>query len=333
MAGHADVDRFSGIFGVTVTPFSADGTSIDEAGVQRVVDLLLDDGIDRLVPCGNTGEYWTLSIEERRRVVELTAARCAGRAATLVVGAGGTIGEVVAAAEHAARNGADAVMVHHPTHPYPTGEGLVAYWRAIAARSPLPIVPYLKTAIDGDTVRRMADLPAVVAVKWGVNDLPAFARAVAASGGVAGARVRWICGTAELWAPFYWAAGAVGFTSGLVNVAARPALELLAALEAMDRQRTMAIWERIRPFEQLRARQADGINVAVVKEAMRQVGRPSGPIRAPSSEVGPAERVEIAAWLADWGLTSSDATHTGESSSARDSADSAPVTTTSGAAR
>ena len=301
MAGQGDADRFSGIFGVTVTPFTADAAAIDEPGLERLVDLLLDDGIDRLVPCGNTGEYWTLSTEERRRVVELSAARCAGRA-TLIVGAGGTIAEVAVAAEHAARHGAHAVMVHHPAHPYPTGDGLIAYWQAIATRSPVPIVPYLKTAIDADTVRRMADLPAIVAVKWGVNDPPAFARAVAASGGVAHSRLRWICGTAELWAPFYWAAGAVGFTSGLVNVSAQPAIELLAALQANDRDCAMATWERIRSFEQLRGRQADGLNVAVLKEAMRQLGRPAGPVRVPSSEVGPAERREIAAWLAEWGL-------------------------------
>ena len=145
----------------------------------------------------------------------------------------------------------------------------------------------------------MVAIPGVVAVKWGVNDLPAFAAAVAAT---ADAPVEWICGTAEMWAPFAWAVGATGFTSGLVNVTAGRSRALLAALDAGDRAETLRLWSDIRPFEALRARRGDGWNVAVVKAAMRQLGLPSGRVRAPSSDVGPSEEREIADILAAWGL-------------------------------
>jgi 4-hydroxy-tetrahydrodipicolinate synthase len=137
-------------------------------------------------------------------------------------------------------------------------------------------------------------------VKWGLNDLPGFARAVAATAGRS--PVRWICGTAEMWAPFFWAAGAVGFTSGLVNVISGPSFALLGALERGERAATLATWDAIRPFEQLRTRRSDGWNVAVVKAAMRLVGRPAGPVRPPSSPVGEAEEREIAGILAAWGV-------------------------------
>lgn len=294
-------DAFSGVFGVTVTPFTDDGSGIDEAGLRDLVGLLLDDRVDRIVPNGNTGEYHTLTSDERRRVVELTAEAAAGRARTLVAGVGGPIPDAIAASRHAAANGAHAVMVHHPVHPYVTADGLLTYLRRIADASPVPIIPYVKAALDETAVRGIATMPGVVAVKWGVNGLPGFARAVAI-GRDAGSDVRWICGTAELWAPFFWAVGAVGFTSGLVNVASGPSFAMLDALHAGDRTDTLAVWAGIEPFEALRARGGDGWNVAVVKEAMRQRGRPAGPVRPPSSDVSAADRATIATFLAAQGL-------------------------------
>lgn len=290
-------DAWRGIFGVTVTPFTESGDEVDEGALSDLMADLLDDGIDRLVVNGNTGEYHTLTVAERRRVVELASHAARRRAALFIVGASGTPADVLAAAEHAAANRADAVMVHHPSHPYVSGPGLLDYLGRIGVDSPIPIVPYLKMALTEDDARALADIPGVVAVKWGINDLPAFGRAVAVT---ADRDVAWICGTAELWAPFYWAVGAVGYTSGLVNVSARPSLDLLEALEAGERGAAMAAWDRIAPFERLRARNGDAFNVAVVKEAMRQVGRPAGPVRAPSTDVPESDHDLIAAAVARW---------------------------------
>ena len=192
-------EPYAGIFGVTVTPFTADGSGLDKDALAALVERLLDDGVDRLVPNGNTGEYHALTTEERRLALEITVAASRGRARVILAGIGGSLPDAAATAEHAAAAGATAVMAHYPVHPHITQEGFLAYIRAIAGHSPLPVVPYLKTPLDEEGARRLADIPGVVAVKWGLNDLPSFGRAVAAT---AGSRVAWICGTAELWAPF-----------------------------------------------------------------------------------------------------------------------------------
>lgn len=293
--------QFTGIFGVTVTPFTSDGTRVDEAGVGQLVDALIVDGIERIVPCGNTGEFFSLTSDERRLVVAQTVHAARGRA-VVVAGVGGSPADALEQARDAARAGVDALMIHHPSHPYVTGEGLLAYCAAMADASGLPVIPYLRSpAIDDTALLSLVRRPEVVAIKYAVNDLPAFGRAVAMASGEA--EVAWICGTAETWAPSFWSHGAVGFTSGLVNVTAGPSLELLDALRAGDRGRVIQTWSRIHPFEQLRARRSDGLNVSTVKEAMRQIGRPSGPVRPPSSEVGEAERAEIAAILRSWSMT------------------------------
>lgn len=291
---------------MTVTPFSADASAIDEDGVRALVAGLLRDGISRLVACGNTGEYYALSSAERRRVAALSvevARDHQGGAETplIVIGMGGGPADAAAEARHAAEVGADAVMVHHPSNPHITAEGLVTYVRAIAEASDLPVIPYLRSAVlDSDGVRRLADIDGVVAVKYAVNDLPAFAAAVDATRDRP--ELAWICGTAERWAPFFWAAGALGFTSGLVNVAAAPALAMLAALERGDRDAAMRAWAKVEPFERLRARSSDGFNVAVVKAAMRHLGKPAGPVRAPASEVTAADDVAIAEIVRAWAV-------------------------------
>ncbi len=299
MQGSELSERFRGISAVAITPFTEDGAEVDVAGVEATIDFLVGEHVDVVVACGNTAEYYGLSELEAQAVVEASARALAGRA-PLVVGVGGAPATARRATEHAAETGADAVMVHHPANPYVTAEGLHAYYRQIAEVG-LPVVPYVKApVVSPDELVRIAAEPWVVAVKYAVNDLPAFAASVEAAAGQA--EVVWVCGTAERWAPFFFAAGADGFTSGLVNVTGVPSRALLDALRSGDRKAALDAWSSILPFEALRARKADGYNVSVVKEAVRQLERPAGPVRPPASEVGPQEREEIAQYLRTAGL-------------------------------
>jgi 4-hydroxy-tetrahydrodipicolinate synthase len=292
-------ERFRGISAVAITPFAEGGSEVDIAGVEETVDFLVSERVDVVVACGNTAEYYSLSETEARTVVDASARALDGRA-PLIVGVGGAPAAARRATEHAAEAGADGVMVHHPAHPFVTGAGLHAYYATIAEVG-LPVVPYVKAqVVTTDELIDIAAEPWVVAVKYAVNDLPGFAEAVAGAAGRA--EVVWVCGTAERWAPFFFAAGADGFTSGLVNVTGSLSRALFFALRSGDRRAAQDAWSAILPFEQLRARNSDGYNVSVVKEAVRQLGRPAGPVRPPASEVGQAEREEITAFLRAAGL-------------------------------
>jgi 4-hydroxy-tetrahydrodipicolinate synthase len=113
--------------------------------------------------------------------------------------------------------------------------------------------------------------------------------------------VAWVCGTAEMWAPFFFAAGAQGFTSGLVNVAPEKSLAMLAALRREDRHSAMAVWNEVAPLEKLRASHLSGNNVAVIKEAMNLLGLPGGYVREPVGELNEADRQELVRILKSWG--------------------------------
>ena len=69
-----------------VTPFHANG-DVDETALRKFVAWQIEQGIDFLVPCGSTGEAMTMSLDEQRRVVEITVDENHGRL-PVVAGAG-----------------------------------------------------------------------------------------------------------------------------------------------------------------------------------------------------------------------------------------------------
>jgi 4-hydroxy-tetrahydrodipicolinate synthase len=283
---------------VPVTPFDAEG-QVDLEAFRRVVSRLSAGGVHAITPNGNTGEFYSLSVPECAETVRATLAMSGGQD-VVIAGVGHDTGTAIEMARTAAEAGADAIMIHQIVHPYRSPSGWVAYHQAIAGSVPeLGVVPYIR---DGLVTAAMltallAACPNVVAIKYAVADPLLFAALVAQIGGE---RLAWICGLAESWAPFFWVGGARGYTSGLVNVQTTRSLELLASLQAGDYGHAMKVWAELKPFEDLRARYANGNNVSVIKEAMAQLGLGRRTVRPPISEISLPERAEVAAILAAW---------------------------------
>jgi len=288
-----------GVVAIPVTPFDADG-AVDWGRHGALLARLTAAGVGAVTPNGNTGEFYTLDAAEARRVTESTVKEVGDRA-QVIVGVGLDTAGAIAAARHAREAGARMVMVHQPVHPYISGEGWTEYHRQIAEALPeLGIVLYVRDArITGAQIGRLGELcPNVIGVKYSVPDPVRFA-AVAEDAG--GDRFEWVAGLAELSAPGYFAMGATGFTSGLVNVAPAISLELYRTLVAGDYPRARRIWTLIRPFEELRAADSSADNVSVVKEALAQLGLCRADVRPPSRPLPRAIRDQIKAILASWG--------------------------------
>ncbi|GAA3399095.1 dihydrodipicolinate synthase family protein [Streptomyces roseoviridis] len=286
------------VVAIPVTPFAADG-GLDTGTHRALLRRMLDAGVRTLTPNGNTGEFYALTPEERRRVTELTVEEAAGRAAVLV-GVGHDLPTAVETARHARAAGAGMLMVHQPVHPYVSASGWVDYHRAIAESVPeLGIVPYVRTPrLSGVRLAELADAcPNVIGVKYAVPDAARFA-GFARDAGLE--RFVWVAGLAEPYAPSYFAGGATGFTSGLVNVAPTLSLEMLHALRAGDYPAAMKVWARIRRFEELRAADGSADNVTVVKEALASLGLCRRDTRPPSRRLPEAARAEVARIAVGW---------------------------------
>jgi 4-hydroxy-tetrahydrodipicolinate synthase len=288
-----------GVVAIPVTPFDAAG-AVDWGRHGALLARLVAAGVRAVTPNGNTGEFYTLEPAEARRAVENTVKEVGGQAA-IIVGVGLDTTGAINAARHARDAGAQMVMVHQPVHPYISGEGWTEYHRRIAEAVPeLGVVLYVRDArVTGAQIGRLGELcPNVIGVKYSVPDPVRFATVAMDAGAE---RFAWVAGLAELSAPGYFAVGATGFTSGLVNVLPALSLEFYARLAAGDYAAAMEIWALIRPFEELRAADSSADNVSVVKEALAQLGLCRAEVRPPSRTLPRPVRDHIEAILASWG--------------------------------
>jgi 4-hydroxy-tetrahydrodipicolinate synthase len=290
------------VVAIPVTPFAEDGR-IDTPALARIVGRMADAGVRVMTPNGNTGEFYALAPEEYVRTVETTVATMAGQG-MVISGIGFDTATAVRMGRSAAAAGVDGVMVHQPVHPYQSAHGWVAYHRAIAsALAEMAVVLYVRdAAVTAPMLEELIGAcPNVVGVKYAVGDVSRFAAMVDALGT---GDVAWVCGLAEPWAPFFWLAGAEGFTSGLANVEPALSLDMLSCLRGGDYDGAMRVWRSMKPFEDLRARRDSGNNVPVVKEALAQLKLCDRRVRPPLEELDAAEREEVASILAHWtGLT------------------------------
>ncbi|MFJ9248704.1 dihydrodipicolinate synthase family protein [Streptomyces sp. NPDC101776] len=288
------------VVAIPVTPFAEDG-GVDQDTHRALLRRLLDGGIGIVTPNGNTGEFYTLTPQERQLVTELTLDET-GERATVLVGVGHDVPTAIASARHALDHGAQMVMIHQPVHPYVSQGGWVDYHRAIAEAVPdLGVVPYIRNAqLLGARLAELADdCPNVIGVKYAVPDAARFA-AFARDAGLE--RFVWVAGLAEPYAPSYFSAGATGFTSGLVNVAPSVSLNMIEALRSRDYPGAMKVWEQIRRFEELRAANGSANNVTIVKEALASLGLCRRDVRPPSKPLPESERAEVAAIAAGWSV-------------------------------
>ncbi|WP_280423343.1 dihydrodipicolinate synthase family protein [Nocardia carnea] len=291
--------RLADVIAITLTPFDESG-GIDDEAFARTIRRMVEAGVRTLTVNGNTSEFYTLSPAEARRGVELTT-RAAERDTLVIAGVGLDVDTAVRAARDAGELGVQAVMVHQPVHPYISNEGWVHYNRQIAEQIPdLAVIPYVRNEAIGaqDFLALIEACDNVVGVKYAVPDVVRFATICREIGD----RVVWIDGLAELAAPGYFAVGAAGFTSGLVNVFPRLSLDLFAALRDQRRAEALEIWDLVREFEEMRLVRNGADNVSVIKEALHQLGVCGPEVRAPSSRLSSEDRVRVEKILHYWGV-------------------------------
>jgi 4-hydroxy-tetrahydrodipicolinate synthase len=164
---------FSGVYVPLITPFDAAGAVALDA-LRALAHDVLAGGAAGLVALGTTGEPAALSADEQRSVVDVLARVCRERDATLVLGAN----SVEAVRSVPERAGVGAVLSLVPPFVRPGEEGVVAYFAALAAASPVPVIVYhvpYRTAqpLSAATVRRLAALDGVAGIKLATGGIDA----------------------------------------------------------------------------------------------------------------------------------------------------------------
>ena len=270
---------FHGVLPALITPFTEDGAAVDADALAAIVNRLVGAGAGGLVPGGSTGEFTTLTNEERRQVIEVTVEAAAGRV-PVVAGTGAlSTRETVELSVHAERAGATAVMVVPPFYDALSWRELLAHYTAVAEAISLPIMYYnLPSAsgvkLDTDQLRELRRVARVTSLKDTGGDAVAATELIQAADD----------GPTLLngWDTLTFAALAAGVRAvvwGTASILPEQCVALHRLLiDEIDLPAARELWTRLWPLCHFLENRSYS---AAVKTACALVGDTTGPVRAP----------------------------------------------------
>jgi 4-hydroxy-tetrahydrodipicolinate synthase len=164
-------ERVQGVWIAIPTPFTADGARVDEealeVSVEHYVDALRVDGIF----CGGVmGEFWALTLEERKRVHELVVRQAAGRVPVMAQVGDHVFADTVSLCEHAGEHGVEFGIAMNPYYPPSPPDELVRHWyEQLVAATGLPLflfnTSYSGYRLSPQLIAELADLDNVCGIK------------------------------------------------------------------------------------------------------------------------------------------------------------------------
>lgn len=292
---------FRGTFTVLITPFTADGSAVDVPALKRLVNWQIEQGIHGLIPLGSTGEFLSMTPDERRQVIEVCVAEARGRVPVLIGTGAEWTRDAVALAREAEIMGADGVMVIPPFYSSPTEDELFEHYRRIGEAISLPIMIYNNPATANvdllpKTVARLSEIDNVLYIKESTLEVTRVRDIVE----LCGDRMTVFAGILGYESFWLGAQGWVAVCSNLIPQESARLFELVA--DHSDRDGALALYRRILPI----VRWVGGHRyVAASKAGLAMMGLPVGDPRAPRLPMPQSDVAELRAVLAAHGLVGS----------------------------
>ena len=286
-----------GLLSFPVTPFRANYT-FDEETYRSNLDWLCGYDVAGLFAAGGTGEFFSLTPAEVANVVAVAVDETKGRTPVLAgTGYGTAIAmEIAASAERA---GADGLLLLPPYLVHSEQQGLAAHVEAVCASTKLGVIVYNRdnAMLNEDTLARLCErCPNLVGYKDGVGDIELMTRVYSRMGD----RLTYVGGlpTAETFALPYLDMGVTTYSSAVFNFVPAFATAFYAAVRRRDHAAIQAgLKNFILPLIAIRNRKK-GYAVSMIKAGMKVIGRDSGPVRPPLTDLNEAEIAEVAALVA-----------------------------------
>ncbi len=161
---------FKGTYTVLITPFKENNAAVDESALRTLVEWQIAQGIHGLIPLGSTGEFLSLSDEERLVVASIVVDQAKGRVPVLIGTGAEDTRDVIRYSREAEALGADGVMIIPPFYSTPTHDECFEHYRSVADAIDLPIMVYNNPAtanidITPPLVARLAQIDNVSYIK------------------------------------------------------------------------------------------------------------------------------------------------------------------------
>lgn len=270
--------RFDGIWTPVITPHHADG-SIDTDGFVAMIDFLIAQGVHGIINGGSTGEYYAQSLEERRQMASLAREVTKGRVPLMVGTVAIRLPDSIAMADHAAKIGADAILIGSPPYAVPTERENALNALAIDRAADLPIMLYnypgrMGVGMDEDfldRVGRSRNFQAIKESSGDINRVHLLARDYP--------HIQLCCGMDDQALEFF-AWGAQGWVCGGSNFLPREHIALWQACAVEgDFTKGRQIMSAMMPL--MRVLEQGGAFVQSIKHGVEMAGLRAGPPRPP----------------------------------------------------
>ncbi len=288
---------FQGSCTAVVTPFLEQG--IDYERYLNNLQEQYEGGTAAIVVCGTTGENATLSAEEHNELVRRTVNACRGKMKVIVGIGGNNTRAALHKAENAQAVGADAVLMVTPYYNKSSQKGLVEHFTYVADRTELPVILYnvpsrTGIGIAAETYRTLSEHPNINGVKEASGDFSLIAK------------TRALCGDAlNIWSgnddntvPMM-ALGAPGVISVAGNIVPAAVSKLCALCLENDFRAAAELYSR---YAALFSGLFIETNPMPVKAAMALMGKDSGLLRLPLTDISEEHREVLRKLLRELGL-------------------------------
>jgi 4-hydroxy-tetrahydrodipicolinate synthase len=287
-----------GIIPAMVTPVTSDG-KINVEALRKLTNYLIQGGVHGLFPVGSQGEFYALTFEEKKRVIEVVVQETKGRVPVYAGTGAVTTRDAVALTKMAEEAGVSAVSVLTPYFIRPNEEELYEHYSAIAKATRLPILLYNNPQrtgvnISAEFVTRASKIENIVGIKDSSGDVTLtseYIRRTDNQFSVLAGRDTLIYGTL-----CYGGKGAIAATA---NVVPRVVVEIYEAFQAGDWKRSLEAQFRLAP---LRLAFDLGTFPVVIKEALNLLGIDAGVGIPPVGGIIPKAKGELKEILKSMGL-------------------------------
>ena len=244
------------------------------------MNWLIESGVHGLLPVGATGEFASLSLQERKAVAEFVVKEVAGRVPVMVGAVSQNVDEVIEISQHAKEIGAKAVMVLSPPALHMSQEEIYTFYETISANVDIDVMVYNNpgsAAVDicPETMARIVKLPNMAYLKESTGDMVRMTRMVDDFG----RDIITLCGC-ECLAFESFVMGAKGWISVLSNIAPKMCVQLYDLVtQKQDLQKARSLYKTLIPM--LRHIEESGELWQVTKYALMKQGFGNGVLRSP----------------------------------------------------
>ena len=292
--------EIEGIIPAVVTPFDKN-EDVDEGGFRKIINYLIDSGVHGLFPVGSQGEFFSLTNEEKKRLIDIAVEETRGRVFVMPNTGAITTRESIELSQYAEEAGADCVSVITPFFISPNQEELYHHIKDICQSVKISVLCYNNpgrtggVALTPATLARLAEeVPNFAGIKDSSGDLTLVAEMIR----LCPPHFKVIMGRDSLiyGALTYGAAGAIAATA---NVAPKLIVGIYRAVREGDFNKAKEYQRELAP---LRTAFGLGSFPVVVKEALTMMGLPGGRCRRPIKPLDNEKKAQLRDILANMGL-------------------------------